>query len=833
MLGTMLKFLKFFSLFGLLGLIAGGGLGVYGLWYFNQGLPDHDVLKNYSPPTATRVHAGDGKMIAEYAEQRRMYVPVANISERVKNAFIAAEDKDFYHHYGIDPMAIVRAAFQNVKRAISGGRPIGASTITQQVAKNFLLSNELSLTRKVREGLLAIRIERALGKDAILDLYLNEIYLGRGAYGVAAAALSYFDRSLAELSIAEVAFLAALPKAPNNYNPWRYPERAKQRRDWVIGRMLALGYITESEAERAISQPIDAQRSTGADSVDARYFVEHVRKELAQNYGVGAVNRDGLSVRTTLDTRLQQAAYIALTDGLIAYDRRHGYRGPLRTVAPEQLVAWRDVFTRLPATHFPRPEWQRAIVLEVTNTHARIGLEVSDNEAVIVLSGVKWARKFLNDSRRGGSVKAVDQVLQMGEMIIVAPEIKPEQRDEKAENVVVEADIPDLPRYDLQQYPTVNGALVALDPFTGRVLAMQGGLSFEQSEFNRATQANRQPGSAFKPFVYLSALEVGYTPSTRILDAPFVLDQGPNQPKWKPANYSQEFYGLSPMRIGIEKSRNLMTIRLAQQIGMPKIAELTQRFGVIDDLPLQLSASLGAHETTLLKITRAYAQLVNGGKKITPTTIDRVQDRYGKTLFLHDKRQCADCDFHDQSQLPLLIDNTAQLVRPEHAYQITSMLEGVVKRGTGRSIAKVGYPLAGKTGTTNDSFDSWFVGFSPNLAVGIFVGFDNPRSLGRHPAGYQETGSSVAAPIFRQFMSSVLEGSTKIPFRVPDNVYFIKVDPRTGSRAQASNSKWIEEAFVQGTSPEADAITISQPSTAGENTPAQTGKKMHQATGLY
>ena len=802
------KLFKITLILGLLALMAGIiGVG-YGLWHFNRGLPDYDTLQSYNPPTVTRVHAGDGKLIAEYAEQQRVYVPIDSIPERVIQAFLAAEDKGFYNHPGVDILAIARAMVQNIPRVMKGQRPVGASTITQQVAKNFLLSNAPTLQRKIREALLALRIEQALDKDTILDLYLNEIYLGKGAYGVAAAALVYFDRSLGELSIAEAAFLAALPKAPNNYNPWRNQERAKARRDWVIERMAVNGFISNAQASKAKSVPLAPRAASGADRMDARYFVEHVRRELAQDFGTGAVNRGGLSVRTTLDTRMQQAAHQALMTGLLDYDRRHGYRGALRKLSATQLELWQQVFKTLPEIAFPKPDWQRGIVLESHELYALIGL-ADGKRGIIPLSGVAW-RQFISDSKRGGAVKVVGNLLEAGDVVIVAPK----------EPDPAETGLPDLRHFTLKQNPEINGGIIALDPFTGRILAMQGGIDFAQSEFNRTTQARRQPGSAFKPFVYLAALEAGFTPATRILDAPFVLDQGPGKPKWKPANYSQEFYGLSPMRIGIEKSRNLMTVRLAQQIGLEHIADISSRFGIAENLPQQLAVSLGAHEATLLEMTAAYGKIVNGGRDITPTAIDRVQDRYGKALFLHDQRHCRDCTFDDPAQLPILENTSIALTKPEHAYQITSMLEGVVKRGTGRSIAKVGYPLAGKTGTSNDSFDTWFVGFSPNLAVGVYVGFDTPRSLGRHPAGYQETGSSVAAPIFRDFMAQVLEGSGKIPFRVPDHVQLIKIDPQSGQRARRSTKNAIEEAFVTGTSPETSAAVISGSTETGNVDPS-------------
>ena len=788
------KATKFVLLIGYVGLMVGVAGVLYVLWHFGHDLPDHDVLRQYSPPTITRVHAGDGKLIAEYAEQHRVYVPITNIPKLVVDAFIAAEDKDFFTHFGIDLKAIARASLQNVPRLIRGQRPIGASTITQQVAKNFLLSSELSLDRKIREVLLALRIENTLSKEQILDLYLNEIYLGKGAYGIAAAAMIYFDKSLGELTIAEAALLAALPKAPGNYDPWMKPEEARQRRDWVIGRMAIGGFIDPEAAEEARNSPMEPKVDTGSDSITADYFVEYVRQELADQFGIDQVNRGGLSVRTTLDTHLQKIAFDALVNGLIDYDRRHGYRGPIARLSAAQIGQWPTALAGLTLPPLPKAEWQIAVVLDTTANVARIGLPDSamtgkpDNDRIgeIPLKQLGWARTYLTHSERGKDVRRVSQVLKVGDVVAVAP-------------MAPQSDPAQLPRYSLQQIPAINGGIIALDPFTGRVLAMQGGLSFRASEYNRSSQARRQPGSAFKPFVYLAALESGLTPATKILDAPFVLDQGKGRPKWKPHNYSRFFYGLVPMRIGIEQSRNLMTVRLAQQIGMGRVAEISRKFGLAQDLPPQLSAALGAHEVTLLDITTAYGQLVNGGRKITPTAVDRVQDRYGKTLYLHDSRLCQ-CSLANPDDIPILENHAPRLASPQHIFQIVSMLQGVVKRGTARSIARLGLSLAGKTGTSNDSVDTWFIGFSPNLAVGVYVGFDQPQPLGAHPAGYQETGSSVAAPIFREFMRRAMADVPKIPFRIPGDIQFIRIDPQTGQRAKLGG-RWIDEAFVRGTFP--------------------------------
>ncbi|MEE9140487.1 MAG: penicillin-binding protein 1A [Alphaproteobacteria bacterium] len=768
----------------LLLLVTAAASGVlFTFYYYGRGLPDYTQLAVYEPPTVTRIHAGDGRLIAEYAVEKRVFVPVEAMPKRVLKAFIAAEDQNFYSHPGIDVQGVVRALVTNISNLGKDRRPTGGSTITQQVAKNFLLSNEVSVERKIKEAILAFRIEHTFTKDRILELYLNEIYLGLGSYGVAAAALNYFNKSLDELTVAETAYLAALPKAPNNYHPIRRPEAAKSRRDWVISRMRKERFITPAEAAEAWAAPLEVRTRAETEFVKADYFVEEVRRELLDRYGRAGLYEGGLSVRTTLDPRLQEIADRVLRAGLITYDRRHGWRGPITRL---QLGAeWAQQLAAVPPPGLL--EWRLAAVLAVEDTGVDIGF-ADGGIGRLPLAELRWARLWKKDQRLGPKVKRAGDVLAIGDVVMVEAVAAGEE------------DKPYPPEtYALRQIPNIGGAIVALDPHTGRVLAMSGGYSYEFSEFNRATQARRQPGSAFKPFVYMAALDHGFTPSTLVLDAPFVIDQGPGLGKWKPANYTKKFYGPIPMRVGIEKSRNLMTVRLAQTIGIEKVADTAERFGVVDRLPHRLSMALGAAETTLLRLTTGYAMLVNGGKRITPTLIDRIQERHGRTIFRHDRRPCAGCrtdyllvDF----EVPDVPDLREQIADPRSAYQIVSMLQGVIERGTGRRVKAVGKPLAGKTGTTNDSFDTWFIGFSPDLAVGVFAGFDEPRTLGR-----RETGSSVAAPIFRDFMKEALDGKPAIPFRVPPGIRLVRVNAVTGLPAMSGDRNIILEAFRPGTEP--------------------------------
>ena len=769
-----------------LGIFAAGG-GVWLFYHYGHDLPDYQQLADYQPPMVTRMHAGDGRLLAEFAKEKRVFVPIGAMPKLVIKAFLSAEDKTFYDHPGIDIPGIIRAMLTNLSRIGSNRRPIGASTITQQVAKNFLLTNEVSIARKAKEAILAFRIEHAFGKDRILELYLNEIYLGMGSYGVAAAALNYFNTSLNDLTLAQAAFLAGLPKAPNNYHPIRKAKAALARRNYVLTRMATDGYISQENAAAAKRVPLDIQPPDAIEIARAEYFVEEVRRQLVKQYGADKLYGGGLSVRTSLDPRLQTAADTVLREGLIAYDRRHGWRGPLGRI--DSTIPVEAQFEKLGKVAKP-DGWRRAVVTAIDSKQAHIRVIAQDNDnanGIIPFSELVWARAWVKKQLRGPLIHKPADVLAVGDVILVEPVSK----NAKGE---------DLPpgSFGLRQIPDVSGALVALDPHTGRVLAMSGGFLYDESQFNRATQARRQPGSAFKPLVYLAALDRGFTPSSLILDAPFVVDQGPGLGKWKPRNYGKKFYGPSPMRLGIEKSRNLMTIRLAQYIGMETVADYAQRFGVVDRMPRMLSMALGAGETTLIKLTTAYAMLVNGGKRITPSFIDRIQDRNGKTVFKHDSRPCKDClqPKWDNTPPPAIPDTREQVADPRSAYQVVSMLQGVVERGTGQRIRAVGKPLAGKTGTTNDSLDTWFVGFAPDLAVGVFIGFDKPHSL-----GLRETGSSVAAPVFRDFMAQALAHAPAIPFRIPPGIRLVRVSSRTGLLARPGERGVILEAFKPGTEP--------------------------------
>jgi penicillin-binding protein 1A len=769
-----------------LALVGGSGAVLAGLWYLGRGLPDHKALSAYQTSVTTRVHAADGRILAEFAIERRVFVPYDAIPRQVVNAFLSAEDKNFYSHPGVSLPDIARAALQNVAN-LGARRPVGASTITQQVAKNMLLTNEVSIERKVKEAILALRIEESLSKRRILELYLNEIYLGYGAYGVASAAVNYFDRSLAELSLAEAAFLAVLPKAPNNYNPARFMERAVERRDWVLGRMFEDGHIDQAAYDAARRTPIVTRARGPEDTVRADYFAEEVRRELFARFGERELFRGGLSVRTTMDPRIQAAAEAALYRGLLGYDRRHGYRGPVARI--DAANDWTRRLQAVPRPPGALPEWSLALVRAVGADAAELGL-VDGSRAALAIEDLRWARKTEREQRLGPPIRMPGDVLAVGDVVLVE-----KLSVENATN-----------RHALRQIPNVGGAVVAMDPHTGRVKAMVGGWSFEQSQFNRATQAQRQPGSSFKPFVYLPALDNGFSPASLILDAPIVVDQGPGQPPWRPANYSRNFYGPSPMRVGMEQSRNLMTIRLAQAIGMDKVAATAEGLGVVEKLQPSLAMALGAGETTLMRQTTAYAMFVNGGKRIQATLIDRVQDREGRTIYRHDARKCEDCKtdlWLPGSEPPDLPDARAQAIDPATAYQMVSMLQGVVERGTGRRLRELNRPIAGKTGTTNDSFDTWFMGFSPDLAVGVWVGFDNPRTLGPN-----ETGSSVAVPIFRDIMAEALKGAPVVPFRIPPGIRLVRINPQTGAPARPGERDSILEAFKPGTELRADGPVL-------------------------
>lgn len=770
---------------------------------YGEELPDHEGLANYAPPLTTRVHAGDGRILAEFKREHRLFVPIEQIPPLVRNAFLSAEDKGFYDHPGLDLQALIRAMVRNIEGLSEGRRLVGGSTITQQVAKNFLLTNEVSYERKIKEAILSFRIERALSKDKILELYLNEIYLGEGAYGVAAAAMTYYGKSLSDLRPEEAAYLAALPKAPSNYHPVRQASAAKGRRDWVLGRMAEDGVLPQSLVEMAILAPLTTTGRPDDDRYAAPWVAEEIRRELAERYGEDGLYGGGMSVRATIDPALQALADHALKSGLEAYDRRHGYRGPLAQL--ETVEDWQIQLANQPIP--PGSGARRiAVVLKAGAKTASIGF--ADGETgVIPYAEMRWARASLKDQKVGGRPNAVSKALSVGD-VILASEVKKTAKGKAYPEAT----------YRLEQIPNVEGAIVALDPHTGRVLAMSGGYSAARSQFNRATQAERQPGSAIKPFIYLAALEAGHTPATLVLDAPFVIEI-PNQGKWKPANYSGKIYGPSPMRLGLVKSRNLMTVRLAQHVGMPEVVNTVRRFGIGDKMQPQLAMALGAGEVSLLKLTTAYGMLANGGKAIRPSFIDSVQDRDGVVIFRHDNRYCDRCrgDIADPALPPELIDSRDIVADPLTRYQIVSMMQGVVERGTGRRVYMKGRPLAGKTGTTNDSFDAWFVGFSSNLAVGVYVGFDQPRTLGS-----KEGGSSAAAPIFRTFMEPAWKLKPGGPFKAPPGLEFSRVSSTTGLPPSRGEKNVVLEAFVPGTRPTERGVVIGA-GMAGPAARSQTG----------
>ncbi len=776
-MGSIGRFFGFlFGLGTLLGLIGAAAVS-FVVWQYSKDLPDHAQLKNYEPKVMTRVHAGDGSLMAEYAAERRLYLPTQAMPKLLINAFLSAEDKNFYDHIGIDPSGMARALFANLR---GGGRQQGASTITQQVAKNFLLTNERSYDRKIKEALIALRIESSFGKDKILELYMNEIFLGLGNYGVAAAALNYFGRSVHELTLAQAAYLAALPKGPNNYHPFNNRDAAITRRNWVIDRMVENGVVDRQAGETAKAEPLTVQlRSVSPDTLSAGFFAEEVRRELADRYGYKKLYEGGLSVRTTLDRKLQSYARRVLVDGLVRFDEAQGYRPAAKKIAPSG--DWGALLGEEKAFSDVQP-WRLAVVLEVSANSARIGLQPK-REPSGALSRARDTGTIT--AQDGGALvrRGIPKILAAGDVIYVEP---------------IDAK-PGL--FRLRQIPEVSGAIIAMDPHTGRVLAMIGGFSFDMSEFNRATQALRQPGSSFKPFVYATALDNGYTPSSIIVDEEIEIDQGRELGVWKPENYDGKTAGPRTLRYGVEHSKNLMTVRLARDIGMPLVAEYAKRFGIYDDMLPVLSMALGAGETTVLRLTSAYSMLANGGRRIKPTLIDRIQDRWGNTIFRHEERQCANCQAETWSgqNEPRIIDKREQVIDAMTAYQITSIMEGVIQRGTGQVIKDVGKTLAGKTGTTNEAKDVWFVGYSPDLAVGVFMGYDKPRSLGD-----SATAGQYTAPIFRDFMKLALANKPDAQFRPPLEMKLIPVSVATGLRVGSKDVDGrtsILEAFKPGTAP--------------------------------
>lgn len=793
-----------FSSLVLLILIGIGG-GFWILHNYSKNLPDFEVLKDYEPSILSRVYAGDGRLLATFASEQRIFVPIATIPQRVKDAFLSAEDKDFYSHPGVDIFGIGRAVLANVQN-MGSKRPMGASTITQQVAKNMLLTSEVSVERKIKEALLAFRIENVLTKDRILEIYLNQIFLGAHAYGVAAAALNYFNKSLDELTLGETAYLAGLPKAPNNYHPTKNAAEAIRRRNYVIDRMLENSKITREEAEAAKAETLQVRMRDASENVRAEYYAEEVRRELTEAYGSESVMQDGYAVRTSVDPKLQALADTALRRGLINYDQnKTGYRGPVQHLS--SLNNWLKQLNEIEAP--PGGEdWKLAVVLGIKDQEAELGLE-GNARGALPFAQMRWARKELTPKHYGPAPKRAADVLNVGDVILVDAPEKSDTAEKPSKKKGAEAQgakASSLPTYRLMQVPKIQGAFVALDPHTGRVLALVGGFSERLSPFNRATQAYRQTGSSFKPFVYLAALDNGFTPASLINDAPAEFSQGPGLPLWRPENFDGDYLGPITMRRALEKSRNIVTVRLALAIGMPKIVEYAKKFGIADDMPPYPSFALGAKETTLLRLATAYAMLANGGKKILPSFIDRIQDADGKTIWQHDRRPCAGCKniaWMDKANVPELPDTREQVNDPRTVYQIVSLMEGVATRGTAAAVRTLHRTIAGKTGTTNESKDLWFVGFSANLAAGVFIGYDDPQ-----PLGERETGGSVAVPIFKDFMEGALEGKPDIPFRVPPGVQMVKIDAFTGKRTTDPMAETIWEPFLPGTDPESSQTKI-------------------------
>lgn len=815
----MLRFLGFLFTAGFIVFLGAAAVVGWVIWDTSKDLPDYKQLASYEPSVMTRVHAADGSLLAEYADQRRLFVPIDSVPKQLIEAFISAEDKNFFTHAGLDWQGIARAVVQNVQSYYRGGdkRLIGASTITQQVAKNFLLGNERTARRKLREAIISQRIEQAFTKNQILELYLNEIFLGLNSYGIAAASLNYFGKSLDELTLEEVAYLAALPKGPNNYHPFRQTVKAIERRNWALSQMYQNGYIAEDAMKEAQAKPLAVNpRPFGAQLFAAESFAEEVRRELVKLYGEDKLLRGGLSVRTTLDPKLQIFARQSLARGLIHFDRKRGFRGPIKQIS--LTTDWGEIIGKIPLPADIAP-WRLAVVLEVTDEAAKIGLQpgmlvlgsvdTTRETGIVPLNLLEWARKYIDGKKLGPKIKSATEVLAAGDVVYVAPSQEPG-------------------KWHLVQMPQVEGALVAMDPYTGRVLSLVGGFSYGKSQYNRAVQAMRQPGSSFKPVVYAAALDNGYTPSSVVLDAP-VEFRMPNGKIWRPKNYQDKFYGPSTLRRGIEQSRNVMTVRLANDLGMSRIADLAQRLGIYDYMPNQLALALGAGETTLLKMTTAYSMIANGGKKIEATLIDRIQDRYGRSVYRHDKRDCSACDSKawEQQAEPELFDVRPEVMNPYTAYQITSMMEGVVQRGTGKKLLGVGKPIAGKTGTSNEERDAWFIGFAPDLTVGVYVGFDNPK-----PMGKGRTGGELAAPIVADFMKLALRDKPATPFRVPRGIELIPINVKSGQRDLFGEEGVILEAFKPGEEP-SDKIKVigtgevasASPSPAASSAPAPTATR--------
>ncbi|MCT4634702.1 MAG: penicillin-binding protein 1A [Rickettsiales bacterium] len=735
--------------FGIIGIIAVGYL-----FYINsQDLPSYEQLEKYEPPIVTRFYATDGKLLEEYAKEHRIFLPINSIPPTLRQAFISAEDQNFYSHPGVDFMGILRAAIKNAIAMAQGRKElVGGSTITQQVVKNFLLTNEKSINRKIKEAILAFRISKALSKDKILELYLNEIFLGSRSYGVASAALNYFNKSVNELSIEESALLASLPQAPSRYNPRTHMEEVLDRRNWVIKRMYDEDYISEDEAREALSKPITLANRDRDEVATADFFAETVRQKIAQMYGKESLYEGGLMVRTSLDPKLEKIAEKALRNGLIRYDQKYGYRGAIARIDIKEN--WAKKLASINPAKMDIKPWRYAVILKLTETSAKVGF-ANGKKGSINIALSKWALKG----------RKLTSMFKPGDVITL---------DDK--NAI-------------QQIPRINGSLVAMDPHTGRVLALVGGYSFDNSKFNRATQAFRQPGSSFKPFVYLAALEAGFTPSSIFLDTPIEMEQGPGLPLWKPQNFYHDFLGPLTLRRGLELSRNTITVRIAEAVGIGNIVEIAKRFGINKDPQPYYSMALGALETTVLQLTNAYAVIANGGRKVTPTLIDKIQDRHGKLIFSNDKRICVDCN-EINGTIPFIQNNNPYVTDPRSAYQLTSILEGVVLHTrTGLPIRQLGRTIAGKTGTSNGPKDTWFIGFTPDLVVGVFVGYDNATKMGT-----KESGATAAQPIFVEFMKEALADQADKSFKIPDGIKLVRTDYMSGEPSMKYGGT-IYEAF--------------------------------------
>ena len=726
------------------------------LWTYSNELPDYKFLKNYKPPVSSKLYSGEGELVIDFATEKRIFIPYNSIPKIVINSFLSAEDKNFFDHPGVDAKGVLRAVYNNIYNILGSKRLEGASTITQQVAKNFLLTNEVSLDRKLKEAILAFRIERAFSKERILELYLNQIYLGEGSYGIASASLKYFDKPISNLSYSEAALLAALPKAPSKYNPYKNLELAKFRRNLVLKNLYDNGYINENNFKTFAKSEIKLSKRKRIFLEDSKYFVEDVRKKIVESYGFNKVYKQGFSIKTPLNLNLQKIATDSLRDGLLEYDKRKGWRGPLFN-SNETKENWRSVLKKYKLEK--SLEWEIAIVKKIEKFSVSIVTE-NNKSGIIRYENINWTKKDF------------DKILKVNDVIYV-------KRINK--NI-----------YSLQQLPDVNGGIVAMDPFTGRVFAISGGFSFLKSEFNRATQASRQPGSALKPFIYALALESQFKPNTLILDAPIVLEQGEDLKMWKPENYGKKFYGLSTLRTGIEKSRNLMTVRISQKLGLDAITDFTKKLNIYENPKKLMSISLGSEETTLLKLTTAYSSFINGGKLINPILIDRIQDSEGKTIFNSEKRYCKNCDdiSYLSKKIPTIENNFFQVMSPETAYQITSMLEGVIQRGTGKGLKNLNLDLAGKTGTTNENTDTWFIGYTSNLVIGVYVGYDEPKSLGKY-----ETGAKTAMPIFKNFVKKAINKKDARPFKVSEGVKMVLIDTKTGKKVNYRSKDTLIEVF--------------------------------------